>query len=121
VNPQKLRIPALVHHKSSGQGVVLLRDKSGTRRMVYLGQHGSTECERRYRKVLADYLAHRPITTSTRRTRHHSEWPTIAQLSAEFLTHAERYDVKGIGETNSGSDHPNPATPRSAQILTPLA
>lgn len=63
MSSQKLRIPALVHHKSSGQGVVLLRDKSGTRRMVYLGKHGSTECERRYHKVLADYLAHRPITT----------------------------------------------------------
>ena len=60
MNPQKLRIPALVHHKSSGQGVVLLRDKSGTRRMVYLGKHGSTECERRYRMVLADYLISTP-------------------------------------------------------------
>jgi hypothetical protein len=24
--------------------------------MVYPGKHGSTECEQRYRKVLADYL-----------------------------------------------------------------
>jgi hypothetical protein len=98
VNPQKLRIPALVHHKSSGRGVVLLRDKSGTRRMVYLGKHGSTECERRYRKVLADYLAYRPITTRPKLTRHHSEWPTIAQLNAEFLTHAERYYVGPDGK-----------------------
>ena len=60
---KKLRIPSSIHHKASGQDVVFLRDETGKRRMVYLGKNGSTEASRRYRAVLADYLAGKPVAT----------------------------------------------------------
>ena len=85
MKPKKLRIPAPVHHKASGQDVVFLRDDAGKRRMVYLGEHGSTAAARRYREVLADHLAGKPIATRPKPARQASDWPTVAQLSAAFL------------------------------------
>lgn len=97
MKPKKLRIPAPVHHKASGQDALFLRDDDGKRRMVYLGKHGSTAAARRYREVLADYLAGKPIVTRSRPTRRSSDWPTVAQLCATFLLDAERYYVDAEG------------------------
>jgi integrase len=97
VKPKKLRIPAPVHHKASGQDVLFLRDDDSKRRMVYLGKHGSAAAARRYREVLADHLAGKPIVTSSRPARPSSDWPTVAQLCATFLLDAERYYVDAEG------------------------
>ena len=69
MKPKKLRVPAVVHHKASGQDVVFLRDEHGKRRMVYLGEHGSTTAARRYREVLAEHLAGKPVATRARPAR----------------------------------------------------
>lgn len=97
MKPKKLRIPAPVHHKASGQDVLFLRDDDGKRRMVYLGKHGSAAAARRYREVLADYLAGKPVVTRTKPARHSSDWPTIAQLCAAFLLDAEKFYVDAEG------------------------
>jgi len=97
VKPKKLRVPAVVHHKASGQDVVFLRDEHGKRRMVYLGEHGSTAAARRYREVLAEHLAGKPVATRAKPARRPSDWPTVAQLCAAFLLDAERYCVDAEG------------------------
>lgn len=93
---QEFRFPSAVHHKSRNQDVLFLRDESGKRRMVYLGKHGSPEVARRYREVLAAHLAGKPLP-SARAPAPSSAWPSIAQLVAAFLLHAERYyrDAEG--------------------------
>lgn len=93
----KSRFPSPIHHKSRNQDVLFLRDPSGKRRMVYLGKHGTPEAERRYREVLAAHLAGKPIPALPHGRQAASEWPSIAQLVAEFLLHAERYyrDAEG--------------------------
>lgn len=97
MNPKNLRVPAIVHHKASGQGVVFLRQPDGRRRMVCLGKHGTAAAERRYREVLGDYLAGRTVAVA-RKPQAVGEWPTVAQLTASFLLHAEKYyrDADGI-------------------------
>jgi integrase len=105
VMSKKLRVPALVYHQPSGQDVVFLRDAEGRRRMVYLGEHGSTDAARRYREVLAEHLAGKPITTVARRREPTSEWPTVAQLCAAFLLDAERYYVDAAGNRSREVDN----------------
>ncbi|MCY2955670.1 MAG: hypothetical protein NT107_01385 [Planctomycetota bacterium] len=92
MKPKQLRVPAPVHHRPSGRDVVFVRDAEGKRRRVYLGEHGSTEAARRYREVLSERLAGKPVTTAASAGREPtSEWPTVAQLCAAFLLDAERY------------------------------
>lgn len=92
MKPKQLRVPAPIHHRPSGRDVVFVRDAEGKRRMVYLGEHGSTEAARRYREVLSERLAGKPVTTAASAGREPtSEWPTVAQLCAAFLLDAERY------------------------------
>ncbi|MBK8099847.1 MAG: tyrosine-type recombinase/integrase [Planctomycetes bacterium] len=105
MKPKKLRVPAPVHHRPSGQDVVFLRDAEGRRRMIYLGEHGSTQAARRYREVLAEHLAGKPVTTATRRQGEASAWPTVAQLCAAFLLDAERYYVDAAGRRSREVDN----------------
>lgn len=94
----KSRVPGVVHHKPSGQDVVFLRLPDGRRSMVYLGPSGSQEAARRYRQVLADHLAGKKVETRARAALPVSDWPTIGQLVAEFLLHAERYYADESGK-----------------------
>jgi integrase len=88
----KRSIPTPYHHKPTGQAAVILRDADGRRRTLYLGAFGSPEAERRYRQVLAEHLAGAPVTTSRpKRTAAASSWPTVEQLAAGYLLHADRY------------------------------
>lgn len=105
MKPKKLHVPAPVHHRPSGQDVVFLRDTEGRRRMVYLGAHGSTEAARRYREVLAEHLAGKPVATGGRRRESPSEWPTVAQLCAAFLLDAEHYYVDAAGNRSREVDN----------------
>jgi integrase len=96
VQSKKSPFPAPVHHKPRDQDVLFLRDASGKRRMVYLGKHGSPEAARRYREVLSAHLAGQPLPAASSDSTA-SFWPTIAQLVAGFLVHADRYyrDAEG--------------------------
>jgi integrase len=88
-----LRVPKVFHHKGTGQDAVCVRDPLGKRRMVYLGRHGSPEAQRRLREVLAEHLAGKSVATvrETRKAVAPSSWPTVAQLCAAYLLHAQRF------------------------------
>ncbi|MCA8951137.1 MAG: site-specific integrase [Planctomycetes bacterium] len=73
--------------------------------MIYLGKHGSTEAARRYREVLAEHLAGKPVATSARRREPASDWPSVAQLCAAFLLDAERYYVDAAGNRSREVDN----------------
>ncbi|MGE3171796.1 MAG: tyrosine-type recombinase/integrase [Planctomycetota bacterium] len=105
MKPKKLRVPAPVHHRPSGQDVVFLRDAEGRRRMIYLGEHGSTDAARRYREVLAEHLAGKPVATATRRREPASDWPNVAQLCAAFLLDAQGYYVDAAGNRSREVDN----------------
>ena len=105
MKPEKLRVPAPVHHKPSGQDVLFVRDADGKRRMVYLGPHGSAQAARRYREVLAEHLAGKPVATRSTARVPTSEWPSLAQLCAAFLLDAERYYVDAQGRRSDEVDN----------------
>jgi len=88
--PKALHVPKLVLHKPSGKSVVFLRGPDGRRVMVYCGPHGSTEAQRRYREVLAEHLAGRAVATKQKPAATPSPWPTVEQLVAAYLLHAQR-------------------------------
>lgn len=105
MKPKNLRVPAPVHHRPSGRDVVFVRDAEGKRRMVYLGEHGSTEAARRYREVLSEQLAGKPVATAGRRREPASDWPNVAQLCAAFLLDAERYSDDAAGNRSREVDN----------------
>lgn len=98
---KRVRVPQVVHHKASDRDVVFLRQPDGSRAMVYLGPHDSAEAVRRYRQVLADHLAGRPLEV-VKRKELPSQWPTVGQLVAAFLLHCERYYVDAAGVRSKG-------------------
>lgn len=98
MKPSRLHLPTPVRHKASGKAVLFLRDTAGKRRTIYLGDYGSPEAERRYRAVLADHLAGKPVETRPTSTPGPSDWPDVARLCAAYLAHAARYYVDADGE-----------------------
>lgn len=102
-----VRIPALFHHKALDQDAVCIRGADGKRRMIYCGPHGSAAAKLRYREVLAEHLAGKPITTAraARRRSPTSEWPTVGQLCAAYLVHAGRYYVDEQGNQTGEVTH----------------
>lgn len=98
MKPKNPRIPALFHHKATGQDAVCIRDPDGSRRTVYLGKHDSPAAQQRYREVLAEHLAGKPVVTRATREKA-SEWPTVEQLAATFLLHAQRFYVDDAGKS----------------------
>lgn len=103
----KLRVPAVFHHKATGQDAVCLRDAAGVRRMIYLGKHGSADARRRYREVLAEHLAGKPVGSSraTKQVGAASAWPKVSQLCAAYLLHAERYYRDADGKPTGEVEH----------------
>lgn len=89
-------LPALFHHKRSGQSAVKLRGPDGRLRTVLLGPHGSTEAQERYRQALTEHFVGK-FTQVKPKVRVHSDWATVNQLSAEFLSHALRFYRDGDG------------------------
>ncbi len=94
----KSPFPKVYHHKATDQDAVVVRDPDGKRRTVYLGKHNSPAAQRRYREVLAEHLAGKPVTGTRGAQRLPSEWPTVGQLAAAYLLHARRYYVGADGE-----------------------
>ncbi|MBL9079197.1 MAG: tyrosine-type recombinase/integrase [Planctomycetes bacterium] len=105
MQPNKLRVPSLTHHVASGQDVVYLRDANGKRRQVYCGPHDSAEAQRRYREVLAEHLAGKVVSAGRHRPKSESKWPTVGQLCALFLLHADSYYVDADGNRTNQSVH----------------
>lgn len=105
--PKALHVPKLVLHKPSGKSVVFLRGPDGQRVMVYCGPHGSTEAQRRYREVLAEHLAGRAVATKQKPAGPPSAWPTVEQLVAAYLLHAQKFyvgpDGRPTGEVTSAT------------------
>lgn len=93
----RLHVPSPVHHKASGKALLFLPGQAGKRRTIYLGDYASPEAERRYREVLADYLAGRQVETRVSHNPAPSPWPAVAQLCAAYMLHAERYYVDENG------------------------
>lgn len=80
-----LRIPALVHHRPSGQGRVRFGGRD-----YYLGKYGEAETEERYRRLVAELL-----TTGTVTVDRPAGTPgggiSVAELLLAYLPHAERH------------------------------
>ncbi|MBL8726633.1 MAG: site-specific integrase [Planctomycetes bacterium] len=96
------RLPKPVRHKS-GQAVVFLTDPAtGKRRAHYLGTYGSADAGERYRAILGEFLAGKPIETPAHRSAILGPAPaadacTVGRLVAQYLTWAERYYVDDQG------------------------
>lgn len=99
MKPKGLKVPKPFHHKAAGQDAVVIRDENNRRRMVYLGKHGSAEAANRYRELLGEHFAGVPVlgVRDARSRADTSPWPTVAQLCASYLLHAERFyrDTEG--------------------------
>ena len=95
---RKPKPPAYSLHKPSGKAVVKLK-VDGTRKSIYLGDYGSDDSRVAYARVVADFLAGRPITRPAPAGR--SGEPvappaiTVGELAAKFEAHAKVYYVKG--------------------------
>jgi integrase len=101
------RLPSVFLHKRTGQSAVCLRAADGVRKMIYLGPHGSAEAKRRYREVIAAHLAGGVVapTVKTLRKPAASDWPTVGQLAASYLVHAERFYVDENGKPTGEVTH----------------
>lgn len=97
MKPTRLHVPTPVHHKASGKALLFLRDSAGKRRTIYLGDYGTPEAERRYREVLAEHFAGRPVATRATVAPAPSTWPDVAQLCGAYMVHAQRYYVDADG------------------------
>lgn len=95
--PTNLRVPSAVLHKTSGQSCVTLRLSNGARRQVFLGAHGSPEAAKRYREVIAQYLAGQVVTTEQAKAAPSGAFPTVSRLVASFLLHAQQHYRNGDG------------------------
>lgn len=78
--PRRKRVPSLRHHRASGQGFVELDG-----RRIYIGVFGRTETERKYHRLVAEFLAngrHLPVAR---------EHLTIVELISRFWSHCVEY------------------------------
>lgn len=82
---RKLRVPALVHHKPTGQARVRIAGRD-----LYLGRYGTPEADERYRRIVAEFVTSGGLP----------EVPTtgpaaigisVNELILAYLPHAERY------------------------------
>ena len=107
MKPRRLHVPSPVHHKPSGRDVLFLRGADGRRRTIPLGKHATPEAERRYREVLAEHLAGKPITSAAppRQSASVKKWPDVTQLAAAYVLHAQRYYVDEHGEPTGEVTH----------------
>lgn len=86
------RIPKLQHHKASGRGVVRINGID-----IYCGQYGSSECEKEYNRVIAEWLNGNPVTPNR-------DGLTIAELLADYLDFAKLYYTDPEGEVTRSYD-----------------
>lgn len=93
------RVPKLCKHKRSGRGYVT---DPATGLEVYLGVHGTRECDEAYERWRSEFLAREAVTPGLPAPGLQSV--TIAQLAASYLSHAETYYRKnGRVTTEAGT------------------
>jgi integrase len=84
-------VPALSHHKASGQGVVRLNGRD-----VYCGRFDTPECQANYHRTISEWLANgRCLPGST--DENPSAGPedlTVNEMLLAYLQHADAYYVK---------------------------
>src|SRR5690606_29569001 len=83
----KIRVPALVHHKPSNRARVRLGGRD-----VWLGSWGAPDVEERYRRVVAEWLAHGSFSTGTQGPQ--ADSPIVKRLILDYWRHAKRYYCK---------------------------
>lgn len=76
----KLKIPAMHHHKASGQGRVSYKGKT-----FYFGKWNEDATERKYRRWVAEFVANDGIDTGTA-----NDMP-VSMLVAHYLNHCSKY------------------------------
>lgn len=81
------RIPAYCRHRASGKAYVTLRDFSGNRRVVYLGDYDTPESRQEYARVIAE-LAANPTPTATAAA---GKRLTVNEVLLGFWEHVDSY------------------------------
>lgn len=84
----RVRIPALVHHKPTNQARVRINGRD-----IYLGRYGSEDAQERYRRVVAEWLATGTIKTTCASPSLEGS-PSINELILAYYRFAEGYYVK---------------------------
>jgi hypothetical protein len=77
----RVRVPSYRHHRPTGQAVVTLRGRD-----FYLGKHGTQASREKYRRIIADYLADRPLPGELG-----ASGPTVNEVLAAYSQHAKQY------------------------------
>lgn len=91
-----LRIPTLTLHKATGQGRVRLDGID-----VYLGKHGTPECEANYHRAIAEWLNRKASQVGTEE-RDDKDLPlSVARLIDHYLRFCEGYYVGKDGQPAS--------------------
>ncbi len=88
-----VRIPSYGLHKATGRGFVKLKGK-----YYYLGKHVAPESQEQYRRLVADYLAGRPLPGEVP-----ADGITVADLLDRYEKHAKIYYVKAGRPTSEAA------------------
>ncbi len=86
-----VRLQSYGLHKATGRGFVKLKGK-----FFYLGKHGTTESQEWYRRLVADYLAGRPLPGETP-----ADGVAVADLLDRYQKPAWAYYTKGGRPTSA--------------------
>jgi len=90
MSANRLRVPALTLHKTTGRARERLDGRD-----VYLGSFGSAEANERYRRLVAEWLAHRSLPPANGRPRQ-AELPlSVSGLILQYLQFTDGYYRKG--------------------------
>ncbi len=89
-----VRVPSLVQHKPSGRACVRIAGRD-----IWLGKWGSPQAEERYRRVVAEYLAHGRLPAASA-TAGSSDGPLVNELILAYGRHAKGYYRKDGKETS---------------------
>ena len=90
-----MKLPSLRLHRPSGRAVCTINGRD-----IYCGKYGTNEADRRYREVLGDWLAGRPITAATAKLSPAPNEISVAELCVRYLAHSKSYYVKnGVATT----------------------
>jgi hypothetical protein len=83
---QRREPPKLTSHRASGQGVVRLNGRD-----IYCGRFDSAECQVKYHRAIADWLANRrrPPARSSSAAGRGSDDITVNELALAYFVHTE--------------------------------
>ncbi|MFV0442829.1 MAG: tyrosine-type recombinase/integrase [Planctomycetaceae bacterium] len=92
---KRLRIPALVHHKATGQARVRIAGKDH-----YLGKFGSASANERYRRLVAEWIAREKIPAAERSPLKPEAPLSVSGLILQYLQFVDRYYRKNDQPTS---------------------